>query len=98
PSTARQLGVSTGDLIRIEKDGRAIELAAFLTPGVAPRSIILSLGYGRSVCGRVGTGTGFDVYPLRASDSLHQLAGVTVSKTGRTYPISTTQDHFPLDA
>jgi Fe-S-cluster-containing dehydrogenase component len=98
PSTAAQLDLATGDMIRIEKDGRAIEVPAWITPGHAPRSITLSMGYGRTVSGHVGTGVGFDVYPLRASTAPHVQSGVSVSKTGRSYVFATTQDHFPINS
>ncbi|MEZ4655369.1 MAG: 4Fe-4S dicluster domain-containing protein [Candidatus Eisenbacteria bacterium] len=97
PATANELGIASGDLIRIEKDGRGVEVAAWVTPGLAPRSIVLTLGYGRTASGRVGTGVGFDVYPLRSSTALHHLGSASVSKTGGAHLLATTQDHFPID-
>ncbi len=63
--TAGSLGLNDGDLVTLSKDGRSIEVPIQIQPGHADDSISLSLGYGRSVCGRVGQGVGHRVEPLR---------------------------------
>jgi molybdopterin-containing oxidoreductase family iron-sulfur binding subunit len=97
PSTAEALGVGQGDLVRVEQYGRSVDLPVYLMPGQAAGSISVQLGYGRRRCGRVGEGVGFDVYPLRTTEAMNWLE-VAASPAGGNYPLSTTQDHFAIDA
>jgi molybdopterin-containing oxidoreductase family iron-sulfur binding subunit len=63
PETAKQLGVRTGDVVRLGRDGGpALEVAAFVLPGVADHCVTLHLGWGRSHAGRYGG------LPSRAAD------------------------------
>jgi molybdopterin-containing oxidoreductase family iron-sulfur binding subunit len=97
PATARHLGVSNGDTILIAAAGAGIEMPVWIQPGHAEQSISLALGYGRTVCGRVGHGAGQNTYRLRTTSALHRIGGVTVTKTGRTYKLATTQAHNSME-
>jgi Fe-S-cluster-containing dehydrogenase component/anaerobic selenocysteine-containing dehydrogenase len=97
PSTAKQLGIKNGDMVRVKKGDVAIDIVAWSQPGVAARSLILPLGWGRTKAGSTGNKRGFDVNPLRASTSPHFLAGATIEKLDRAYPISTTQEHDVME-
>jgi MoCo/4Fe-4S cofactor protein with predicted Tat translocation signal len=97
PDTAGQLGIKHGDLIKIKRGGRELEIAAYLMPGQAESTVVLPLGYGRSAAGRVGTGVGFDTYLLRTTDALYSAAYAAVEKTGRTHELVCTQDHQAID-
>ncbi len=67
PATATGMGIETGDVIRIEADGRALDLPAFVDPGHAPDAITLRLGWGRSGAEKTAFGHGVSVYRLRTS-------------------------------
>jgi molybdopterin-containing oxidoreductase family iron-sulfur binding subunit len=41
-------------------------------------------------------GGGFDAYPLRTTDALWTASGVTLAKTGATYPLVGTQSHHAI--
>ena len=97
PATARTLGVTTGDLVRLEIAGRSLEIVAMILPGQADFSVSVSLGYGRNGAGRVGRGVGFNAYALRTSASPDIAVGLKMSRTGRTYSLACTQDHFTMD-
>ncbi len=97
-STAEALGVAHGDLVELELGGRRLEAAVYVLPGHAPWSVSLSLGHGRTAAGNVGNGTGFRAYALRASAAPDAGAGLKVARTGRSYPLATTQDHHAIDA
>ncbi len=97
PATARQLGVDTGDVVKVELDGRAIEAPVFVLPGTADWSITLPLGYGRKAGGSLATDAGFNAYALRTTASMGFGVGAKVTKTGRTYPLATTQEHWAMD-
>jgi molybdopterin-containing oxidoreductase family iron-sulfur binding subunit len=94
PSTAKKLGLKNGDMIRLSKGDQAIEITTWMQPGVAAKSIILPLGWGRTMAGSNGNRKGFDVYPLRSSASPHFVAGVKLEKLEmKRYPLSQTQEH-----
>jgi molybdopterin-containing oxidoreductase family iron-sulfur binding subunit len=69
------------DLIEIEVQGRKVTMPAMISLGQAENVVTVTLGYGRSRVGRVGTGTGFDVYPLLTSTSGFILPGAKVRET-----------------
>jgi molybdopterin-containing oxidoreductase family iron-sulfur binding subunit len=97
PETAARLGVGHGDVVRLDVGGRSLEIAAYVLPGMAPDTVALPLGYGRTAAGRVGTGVGFDTYTVRTAGSPWIAFGARVAKTGRTYLLATTQDHHAID-
>ena len=79
PKTARDLGVASGDVVRLELAGRTMEIAALVVPGQADYSIGVALGYGRKATGRVGHGVGFDAYQLRTTAAPDIALGVKLS-------------------
>ena len=97
PSTAKKLGLKNGDLVRITNGDASVDIVAWAQPGVAAQSIILPLGWGRTAAGKNGSNKGFNVYPLRTLASPHFVAGVTVQKLDKRYPISQTQEHDSME-
>jgi molybdopterin-containing oxidoreductase family iron-sulfur binding subunit len=94
PESAKQLGVEKGDFVKIAAGDRSVTAAVWVVPGQADGSIALTLGWGRKKAGRVGNDHGFDAYPLRATDALGFVSGVTVTKTGdEQYFFAQTQEH-----
>jgi len=92
PGTARKLGIARGEMLEISVHGKSIKIPAFIQPGQADSSIALHLGYGKLRPGRVDEGGGFDVYPIRHSDSLG-FAPAKVAKAGGTYDLVVSQEH-----
>jgi molybdopterin-containing oxidoreductase family iron-sulfur binding subunit len=74
-----------------------LRIPVWLAPGQALDTLTLHLGYGRPRSGRIGTGIGFNVNPMRTSDALDTLTGVELSKTGDSYELVSTQDHWSLE-
>jgi len=97
PTTAKQLEIKNGDMVRIKHGDRAIDIVAWLQPGTAAQSIILPLGWGRKQAGSVGNNKGFNVYPLRTLAAPHFISGVTVEKLGRKYSLAQTQEHDSME-
>ncbi len=95
--TAVAYGVKNTDLVEVTLNGRKIKGPIWIQPGMAENSLGLSLGYGRERTGRVGQGTGFNVYPLRTADEPYVAVGATLQKVGKTYPLSGTQAHWSLE-
>ncbi|MHC4421078.1 MAG: TAT-variant-translocated molybdopterin oxidoreductase [Planctomycetota bacterium] len=98
PEAAARLGVATGDMVRIGREGRAVSAAVCVVPGQHPESVTLSLGYGRRHAGAVGDGAGFDFYPLRTSDAMGIAGGAAIQKIAGRYEFALTQDHHPIDS
>ncbi len=97
PATAKKLGVEDNDIIEITVEKRSLKVAVIKAPGHADGSISIALGYGRTVVGRVGKGTGFDAYPLRTTAQLYFVTGATAKATGDSYPLALTQEHWALE-
>jgi molybdopterin-containing oxidoreductase family iron-sulfur binding subunit len=96
PKTADAFHVSTGDVVSLDLAGRTVEVAALVLPGQADFSVSLSLGYGRTVAGRVGRGVGFNAYALRTTAAPDIAIGLKLARTGRRHPLACTQDHFTM--
>ena len=97
PATARDLGVSDGEMASVEVRGASLELPVYVLPGMAHGCAAAALGYGRTAAGKVGSGVGVDTYRLRTTARPHILSGVAIRGTGRRYDLATTQDHFAID-
>jgi molybdopterin-containing oxidoreductase family iron-sulfur binding subunit len=97
PAFARDIGVKSGDVVRVDSNGRSIQGPAWVLAGQPDGVITLFLGYGRTRAGRIGTGIGYDAYRLRSAASPWNGSG-TVKATGATALLATTQEHHMLDA
>jgi molybdopterin-containing oxidoreductase family iron-sulfur binding subunit len=94
---AKDHGWKNGDVLKITVDGRSLEVAAMLTPGQAPGTVILTLGQGRTAAGRIGSRVGFNAYALRATGAQGAAYKAEVTKTGQTHALATTSEHHLID-
>ncbi|MGH9511979.1 MAG: TAT-variant-translocated molybdopterin oxidoreductase [Terriglobales bacterium] len=97
PAMAERLGLKTQDLIKLELNGKSVTAPIWIQAGHPDNSVTAFLGYGRSHAGRVGTGTGFDFYPLRFSATPWFTTGVKISKAGGTYLLASTQGYQTME-
>ena len=97
PKAAETLGLRSGDVVRVEYAGRSLEIPVSLVPGMSDGVVALTLGYGRSHAGRVGTGVGFNAFTVRSSKAPGFDGGVKLTKVGRRYPLSATQEHGSME-
>ena len=97
PKTAETLGLASEDMIRLDYAGRSLELPVWILPGMADGVVALTLGYGRSHAGRIGSGVGFDAFTVRSSKAPGFDGGVKLTKLARTYPLSATQNHGSME-
>jgi len=95
--TAHELGVKNSDVVEVEVGGRSVRGPVWVQPGMADYVLGLALGYGRQWNGRIGYQVGFDAFALRTVENPGFATGATISKTGGTYPISTTQNHWSME-
>jgi molybdopterin-containing oxidoreductase family iron-sulfur binding subunit len=96
PRLASELKVDSGDMLRVESGGRAVEGPAWVLPGQPERVVTLYLGYGRKRGGRIGTGIGYDAYRMRSVAQPWNAVG-TVSATGARMKLATTQEQHLMD-
>ncbi|MBK9031138.1 MAG: 4Fe-4S dicluster domain-containing protein [Myxococcales bacterium] len=100
--TADALHIHSQDMVRITVGDRKLECAALVMPGQARGSIAIMLGGGRTKAGSVGNkggewkGGGWNTYALRTVGALDIATGARVEKTGGSYTIATTQDHWDI--
>jgi MoCo/4Fe-4S cofactor protein with predicted Tat translocation signal len=83
---------------------RELVIAAYVSPGHADNSITIPLGYGRKKAGPIAEDTGFNAYFLRTATNPHfavadgkNIENVQVTKVGKKYPLSITQDHWSIE-
>ncbi len=97
PSTAERLGLRNEDVVELRLDGRSVLAPIWITPGVAPDTVAVQFGYGRSHTGRVGEGAGFNAYALRTSTQPWFAGNLEVVSTGNRYQLVSTQDHGSME-
>ncbi len=82
PETAREMGISEGDVLEISSEKGSIEVPAYIFPAIEPKTIAVPIGQGHTSYGSYAAGRG--VNPLKLVDSARfELADVKVSKTGK---------------
>jgi len=96
PGLAARLGIDNEDVVELACRGRTLEAPVWISPGHADGAASLSLGGGRTRAGRVGDGKGCNAYALRSSDAPWFSPGLVIRKTGKKYPLATTQQHHTM--
>ena len=96
PKMAEQVKVQSKDMVKVELNGKSLDLPVWIQAGHPENSVTVFLGYGRRRAGRVGTEAGFDVYPLRYS-ATPWIASGKVTKTSGTYILASTQGYQTMD-
>jgi molybdopterin-containing oxidoreductase family iron-sulfur binding subunit len=96
PATAEALGVATGDLVEITVEKLTLILPAFISPGQAPETVVVPLGFGRRTSEDTDT-VGTNAYPLRRRGADWLLAGAGVRKGEGGGRIITTQVHHAME-
>jgi molybdopterin-containing oxidoreductase family iron-sulfur binding subunit len=97
PAMAERLKLNFKDVAELEFNGKKVKGAVWIQAGHPDNSITVFLGYGRTRAGRVGTGTGFDVYPLRTSGAPWFADGAKLTPTGETYELASTQGYQTME-
>jgi molybdopterin-containing oxidoreductase family iron-sulfur binding subunit len=97
PRTAAERQLSNGEVVELRYRGRSLQGAVWVQPGQPDGSVAVWLGYGRTRCGRVGDGRGFDAYALRTTDVPGFGAGVDLRKTGDRVPLACAQMHHSME-
>jgi molybdopterin-containing oxidoreductase family iron-sulfur binding subunit len=78
-------------------NGKKVTGPVWIQAGHPDNSVTVTLGYGRTRAGRVGTAQGFDAYALRTSAAPWIATGLQIRKTGETYKLASTQGYQSMD-
>jgi len=97
PAMAERLKLNFKDVAELEFNGKKVKGPVWIQAGHPDNSITVFLGYGRTRAGRIGTGTGFDVYPLRTSQAPWFADGAKLTSTGDIYQIASTQGYQTME-
>ncbi|MCP5494471.1 MAG: 4Fe-4S dicluster domain-containing protein [Leptospiraceae bacterium] len=105
PALAKKLSVKTDDVVVVKTASaqKGMELPVLVQPAMHSEAVGIALGYGRTSVGKVGNGVGKNSYELavyaKESDIPLQYGGIGVSltKTGKTYKLATTQTHHMMN-
>jgi molybdopterin-containing oxidoreductase family iron-sulfur binding subunit len=111
PGTAQKMGLvpggdnpkhvylrehTTGKMVRLNVNGRTLELPVWICPGLADDTVVLRLGYGRTRGGPVAEGSGFDTFKLRSAGQ-YTATGAEMERVPGDYWIASTQNHWSLE-
>lgn len=98
PAMAKREGLAKEDVVTISfEDGRSVDAPVWVLPGHPDGSATLHLGYGRTRAGNVGNGAGASAYALQTSTERGFARGATITKTGASWMLARTEDHYPID-
>jgi molybdopterin-containing oxidoreductase family iron-sulfur binding subunit len=97
PSMAERMKLNFKDVVEVEFNGKKTKGAIWIQAGHPDNCVTLFLGYGRTRAGRVGTGTGFDVYPLRSGQTPWFGNGAQIRSTGDVYELASTQGYQTME-
>ena len=97
PAMAERLKLNFKDVAELEFQGKKIKGPIWIQAGHPDNSITVFLGYGRTRAGRIGSGTGFDAYPLRTSQAPWFASGAQRRRTGEPYDLASTQGYQSME-
>ncbi|MBI2423852.1 MAG: TAT-variant-translocated molybdopterin oxidoreductase [Candidatus Hydrogenedentes bacterium] len=97
PRTARTLHLQHEDEVIVEFGGKEVKAAVMMQFGHPQNAITVHLGYGRTHCGAVGAGLGFNAYALQQSASPWFGTNASLRKTGNTYVLARTEEHYNIE-
>ncbi len=97
PKMAQRLNIATEDVVELELNGKKVTGPVWIQAGHPDNSVTVTLGYGRTRAGRVGTAQGFNAYALRTTAAPWIASGVKIRKTGDTYKLASTQGMQSMD-
>ncbi len=91
-------------VVKITSNGKTIEIAAMIIPGMHPNVIAIALGYGREsndktktkqFIGPSAAGVGTNMYPMTTFNgtSIMYASAATIESTGKMFPIAQSQTH-----
>jgi molybdopterin-containing oxidoreductase family iron-sulfur binding subunit len=109
PATSQKLGiqrenplnigytVAKDQIIELTYQGRKVKGPAWILPGHADDCVTIHLGYGRTRCGKIADGVGFNVNAIRTAEAPWSGSGLTVARTGDLHQVAVTHGHHSME-
>jgi len=97
PADAKNIGLKTQDLVRVQSGKSSLELPVFVQPGVRKGSMALAIGFGQKGLGKVAEGVGknaFILAPYVNGQLVTSGISVTIEKIGKYDMLASTQRHY----
>lgn len=94
---AHKRGKEQGHIIEVTVDGKTLTGPAHVQPGLPDYTVVVSLGYGRTVTGNVGEGSGFNAYTLRTVAGCSSVTGASAKNVGGVQQLADTQEHWSME-
>lgn len=97
PTWAKENGFEFEEVVKVNG---SVELPVLLQPGQPHGTASIAIGYGRTDGGKVATNLGKNVFGFvsyKNGSKQYHTSGITLEKTGSTYPIATTQTHHSME-
>ncbi|MES2695002.1 MAG: TAT-variant-translocated molybdopterin oxidoreductase [Verrucomicrobiota bacterium] len=91
------MGKEKAFVFELSVGNRKIKGPVHIQPGLANYTVVVSLGYGRTVTGHVGKGAGYNAYPIRTSEALHVATGAKLTKLDERQLLANTQEHWSME-
>ena len=91
------MGKENAYIGEITLNGRKVTGPLHIQPGLSNYTVVLPLGYGRAKTGHVGTGAGFDAYPLRTTNGFAFATGAKLVVTAERKLLANTQEHWSME-
>ncbi len=92
-----EIGKENARVFELTLGGRKVRGPVHIQPGLSNYTVVVALGYGRTVTGRVGTDAGFSAYPLRTSAAMGFATGATLADTGTRRLLANLQEHWSME-
>jgi len=100
PSSASEMNLKNGDIVNVTVGDNSVKIPVLLQPGVAQNTLVIELGYGRTVISDVGKEVGKNANNLLNIKNLNSrwiCSNASVENTGENYKLVSTQEHHSLD-
>ncbi|MCC6415966.1 MAG: TAT-variant-translocated molybdopterin oxidoreductase, partial [Opitutaceae bacterium] len=97
PLADSERGVEMAPVGEVTVNGRTVRGPVHIQPGLSNYTIVLPVGYGRAVTGRIGEGSGFNAFAVRSSTGPAFATGVTLRLTGDRVRLASTQEHWSME-
>jgi molybdopterin-containing oxidoreductase family iron-sulfur binding subunit len=91
------IGKENAHVYELTVGGRKIRGPLHIQPGLANYTVVVPIGYGRTVTGRVGKNGGFNAYPARTASAMNVATGGTLSDTGTRTLLANMQEHWSME-
>ncbi len=91
------MGKENARVFELTVGGRTVSGPVHIQPGLSNYTVVVPLGYGRTVTGHVGKGAGFSAYPLRTTEAMHVATGATLTDTKTRVLLANTQEHWSME-